>query len=57
MEEEMPPQWMWHLDHEVVVWFERIDEQRKARFGGGDDGGEDYEPPEMMTNELAKGRR
>jgi hypothetical protein len=51
---EMPPQWMWHLDHELRVWFERIDEKRKERFGGtgGDDS--DDEHPDMMTNSLGR---
>ena len=52
--EEMPPKWMWHLDWELEVWFERVDKERKARFGGG---GDDEDTGDMMTNDLAKGRR
>lgn len=56
-EEDMPPQWMWPLDHEVVAWFDAVAERRKARFAGsGGDSGDD-DSGLMMENEFAKGRR
>lgn len=53
-EEEMPPEWMWTLDHELEEWFEHVAHDRKTRFGGG---GSDDDETSMMGNELAKGRR
>lgn len=56
--DEMPPYWMWPLDEELAVWFERVVEERESRHGGGggsssgpDDGGS------WSQNEYAKGRR
>lgn len=28
--DEMPPSWMWHLDHELVLWFEKLEKKREA---------------------------
>jgi hypothetical protein len=49
----MPPEWMWTLDHELEVWFERLDSERDERYGGGKT---DIEGP-VMENELARERR
>lgn len=53
MPEEVPPSWMWHLDHELKDWFEEVEfkrkEQRKNPSGADDDGWE--------KNEHARGRR
>jgi hypothetical protein len=52
--EETPPQWMWPFDQELEAWFDRVDEQRKQRYGGS--GSSSSESEGMMRNELAKGR-
>jgi hypothetical protein len=31
--DEMPPNWMWCLDWEIERHFERVDAERKAKFG------------------------
>lgn len=49
--EEMPPEWMWSVEHELTAWFQRIDEERNEKYGGGDSAPESTTP--MMTNELA----
>lgn len=51
-EDEIPPEWMWPLDHELVGWFEEVKRNREAKFGGKPD-----ESPAMMENEYAHGRR
>lgn len=53
--EEMPPRWMWHLDHELEAWFERVEADREAKHerGGGGTSHPDPEGP-MMVNALAK---
>jgi hypothetical protein len=33
--DEVPPRWMWHLDHELDIWFTRIKRDREERYGGG----------------------
>lgn len=48
IEEEIPPEWMWNLDHELEPWFERVDEDRKSKYGGGQDTNK-----ETMRNEYA----
>lgn len=48
-ESEMPPEWMWSVDHELEIWFERISEERDEKCGGGDK--RDEVP--LMDNELA----
>lgn len=51
---EVPPEWMWPLNDELEAWFDAVEAQRKDRYGGDDD----YEDaPDMMGNELARGRR
>lgn len=48
--DEIPPEWMWSVDHELEIWFERVEEERDERFGGGDR----RERTPMMQNELAE---
>ncbi len=45
---EMPPVWMMHLDHELEMWFERVDRDRSNPKGG-----DDREQVPMAENELA----
>jgi hypothetical protein len=54
LSDEMPPRWMWPFEDELEIWFEAVEEQRKARYGGGDSSGDTSVP--MMKNELAQGR-
>lgn len=51
-QDEMPPEWMWPLDHEINIWFERVAEEREEKYGGGSK----EEKAPMMGNEMAKGR-
>lgn len=51
--EEMPPVWMWPFEDELKAWFDRVEADRKDRYGGG--GSRDTEAP-MMSNELARDR-
>ncbi len=51
-EEEMPPQWMWHLEWELEDWFAEVDRKRKEKFGG-DEAADDAN---MMGNDLARER-
>ena len=30
VEKEMPPFWMWHLDHELNKWFEKVKNERQG---------------------------
>lgn len=49
--EEIPPKWMWHLDHELDDWFEEVERLRDEKYGrSGDSDSEDSGP--MMKNEL-----
>lgn len=43
---------MWHLDHELVRWFDKVEADRADRSSGG--GGHAAEERTMMTNALAK---
>jgi hypothetical protein len=52
-EEETPPEWMWHLEHELEPWFENVKQQRDDKSGRSDD----REQVPMMDNEYARGRR
>lgn len=51
----MPPAWMWHIDDELEIHFDRVEEKRKSAYGSS--GGSEDEAPDMTVNELAKGRR
>lgn len=46
----MPPEWMWSVDHELEIWFERVQEEREERYGGS----ASRETTPMMQNELAE---
>jgi len=46
--DDQPPEWMWPLDHELKVHFERLAEKRRSSSGG--DGGDD----EFQDNELVR---
>jgi hypothetical protein len=48
---EMPPEYMWHLDEELVEWFDEVAAQREEKFGGGAD-----ETVPMMENEIVNDR-
>lgn len=50
--EDMPPRWMWHLDHELVAWFDRL---KSAR--GGDAGMDKNEDPVLDQLRNKMGRR
>jgi hypothetical protein len=54
--EEMPPEWMWHLDEEVATFLERVFRERRERMGlpPDDEGGSDGK--RMVGNELTRGR-
>lgn len=52
----MPPQYMWPFEEELELWFERVDREREARYGGGSSSYDDDETGSMMGNELARGR-
>lgn len=49
MGDEMPPRWMWHLDEELEVWFEEIDEKRKQKYSTNSS---DDESGNLVRNEL-----
>jgi hypothetical protein len=51
-DKDVPPQWMWHLDHELELWFDAL----KTSRGSSGDTSDDGEAP-MMRNALVKGRR
>ena len=48
---EMPPDWMLPFDKELEIWFERVDRERKEKYG--DDSGDDREQVDMMENEFS----
>jgi hypothetical protein len=48
----MPPEWMWHLGHELERHFELVKDRRRA--GTRDDDDEPAGP--MIQNEYARGR-
>ena len=52
--DEMPPEWMWSVDHELEIWFERVQEERDERYGRDD---RDRSDAPMMRNELAEEMR
>lgn len=49
---EMPPDWMLPFDDELQIWFERVDRDRKEKYGGGEDDDDREEAP-MMDNEYS----
>lgn len=34
--DELPPQWMWHLDWELEAWFLDVQKKRNEKYSGGD---------------------
>lgn len=55
-DEEVPPEWMWALDHELIGWFDEVKRKRDEKYGRSNDDDDRDEAP-MMTNELAAARR
>jgi hypothetical protein len=49
--DEIPPEWMWSLDHEIEDWFIQVEYLREQKFNGG--GEESYDPAVLDTNEYA----
>jgi hypothetical protein len=55
-DEDMPPEWMWPLVDELDDHFAGVLARRKERYGsGGRD--DDDDAPDMLQNELTKGKR
>lgn len=52
--DEVPPRWMWHLDHELKEWFENLEWERKNRYSNRDDDDEVIGLP--VKNELSRGK-
>lgn len=48
--DEVPPRWMWTVDHELDLWFEEVERQREEKYGGRSED----ESAGMMSNELAE---
>lgn len=55
-EDEMPPQWMWHLEHEIEPWFDEVKRRREEKHGRPGDSDNDTRVP-MMSNEYAENMR
>lgn len=53
----MPPEWMWPLDVDLSLWFERIREERAEKYGSSSSSDEPRTTVPMMKNELADSRR
>lgn len=52
--DEMPPRWMWSVDHELQSWFERVAEEREEKYGSKvDSGGNTVDTGLMQSNEFA----
>lgn len=50
--DDMPPVWMWHIDHALEEHFEEVEERRSERFNpDGDEG------PTLTKNALSPRRR
>lgn len=54
--EEMPPEWMWLLDEDLIEHFDRVNEDRIAKYGGSSQDDDDLGGGLMVQNELARGR-
>lgn len=48
LSQDIPPAWMWPFEDELSTWFERVEAERKERYGGGTDDGAQEAP--MMSN-------
>lgn len=57
MPEEVPPQWMWHLDEALDDWFVEVERKREERHNPDHPDEEDDLSPGWVENEYAKGRR
>lgn len=57
MKEEIPPEWMWPIDHELELWFEEVERKRDERYPSHGDSSGDESGGHMMVNELAKDLR
>ena len=55
--DEVPPEWMWTVDHELEIWFERVDAEREERYGTGSSKTSNRDEASMMNNELLVERR
>lgn len=55
--DEMPPEWMWPLDHEIEDWFKEIERKRKEKYSSTNSSNETEESGPMMENEYSKSRR
>lgn len=49
--DEIPPQWMWTLDHELEDWFFEVDLHRQGKFTDGED---NRDQVDMMSNEFSR---
>lgn len=52
--EDMPPVWMWNLEHELEEHFAEVEERRDERFGPRD---EDGPGPKLVKNAYSPRRR
>lgn len=57
LEDEMPPEWMWPLDHELVPWFDDVKRKREEKYGTSSDSGSARETVPLMDNALTEGKR
>lgn len=55
MDDEIPPRWMWSLDHELKPWFEEVQRNRDEKYGTNSDKDKRESVP-MMENELSRRR-
>ena len=53
-EDDLPPEWMWHLTEELEDHFEMVKERRKSGASSRDDDERPSGP--MIRNEYARGR-
>lgn len=49
--DEMPPQWMWHLDWEIEAWFIDVQRMREEKYGMKSD--DNYDSGDREDNEYA----
>lgn len=57
-DEEMPPQWMWHLEHELEPWFAEVKRARAKQNDSSSNGYEEArEEGDYMSNEFTAGLR
>ncbi len=52
-EEDMPPEFMWHLDEELDAWFADVKRRRESR---NDPRNDDLEEPELVKNPNVRRR-